>query len=77
MKFINLGVSLNIKLIKKYKAEIIYWSYSRTGTEVGAYFSRVEVLVDDAFNDTRTVIIKKAGAGFTKSRYQLVQSLGE
>ena len=50
---------------------------SRTDSQIGTDFHRVEVLVHNALDDAGAVVVEKARAGLTKARYELVQSLGK
>ena len=50
---------------------------SRADSQIGADFLRVEVLVHNALDDARAVVVEKARAGLTKARYELIQSLGK
>ena len=47
----------------------------RAEVKHGTDFQRVEVLVDNGLNDAGTVVVKKARAGLTKARDELIQSL--
>ena len=48
---------------------------SRTDPEVGADLLRVEVLVDNALDDARAVVVEEAWASLAKARNQLVKTL--
>ena len=48
---------------------------SRADAEICAYLLRVEVFVDNALNNSLSVVVKESRASLSKSRNQLVQGL--